>query len=114
MKKEVIGIVVAIIIVAVIIVGVVVYRRSRTVDLSDEQALEELQIEKIDMGNSLVAMAETLEEAENIADLYGITLVSYENKVAVYTTDKELQELIRLGEEKGYPAIGINNSHTIK
>ena len=63
---------------------------------------------------SMVALADTKEEAERIADLYGITLVSFDYGVAVYETTKNPQELIELGEKNQYPAIGINNTFTIQ
>ena len=63
---------------------------------------------------SMVALADTKEEAERIADLYGITLVSFDYGVAVYETTKDPQELIELGEKNQYPAIGINNTFTIQ
>lgn len=56
----------------------------------------------------LVALADTQEEAEEIAELYGIELNSYSYGVATYTTDKSPQELIELGTEKGYPALTPN------
>ncbi|MGN0306598.1 MAG: hypothetical protein ACI4DN_00125 [Lachnospiraceae bacterium] len=112
MKKVVIGIIVAIIVVAVIIVGVVVYRRSRIEKLIEERGIN-TQIETEEMVTTLIANVETNEEAEEIAELYGIILISFEDKVAIYETEKDPQELIRMGEEKGYPAIGINNSFTI-
>lgn len=53
----------------------------------------------------LIALADTREEAEEIAELYEIDLSSYSYGVATYTTDKNTQELIELGAEKGYPAL---------
>lgn len=57
----------------------------------------------------LIALADTLEEAEKIAELYGIELSAYSYGVATYTTDKNVQELFDLGEEKGYPALSPNH-----
>ena len=99
--------------VAVIRVGTEMYRRSNPMELAGEGVIKldggETDIERA----SLVATAETRAAAEEIAELYGITLVSYELKVAVYSTDKDPMELIQMGAEKGYPAIGINNSFSI-
>ena len=114
MKQMAIGIIAMIIVVAVIIAGVVVYKNTGRVKLSKEQTVEELQMEETDGEAGLMATPGTLEEAEKIAELYGITLISYENKVAVYLTDKDIQELIRMGKEKGYPTIDVNYNYTIK
>lgn len=57
----------------------------------------------------LTALADDLEEAEEIADLYGIELDSYSYGVATYTTDKDMQELISLGEENDYPTLVPNH-----
>lgn len=57
----------------------------------------------------LTALADNLEEAEKIADLYGIELDSYSYGVAVYVTDKDVQELISLGEENDYPTLAPNH-----
>ena len=53
----------------------------------------------------VVAIAQTMEEAEEIAKLYGMELESFSYKTAVYKTNKDPQELIRMGEERGYPLI---------
>ena len=58
----------------------------------------------------LIALAENQEDAEKIAELYGITLSSFANGVAVFTTDKEFQELQELGDINGYPTLTVNNS----
>lgn len=56
----------------------------------------------------LTALADTREEAEEIAELYGIELSSYSYGVATYTTNKNLQELMELGTENNYPALTPN------
>lgn len=56
----------------------------------------------------MIALADTREEAEEIAELYGIELSSYSYGVATYTTDKNPQELIELGSENDYPALTPN------
>lgn len=65
----------------------------------------------------LTALADDLEEAEKIADLYGIELDSYSYGVATYVTDKDVQELISLGEENDYPTLAPNYKdklHTVQ
>lgn len=57
----------------------------------------------------LTALADSLEEAQEIADLYGIELDSYAYGVASYFTDKDISELINMGMEQGYPTLAPNN-----
>lgn len=59
----------------------------------------------------LVAEAGSQEEAQKIAEQYGITLVSYGNGIATYQTDEDLYEVIARGEENGYPQLSINFVH---
>ena len=61
----------------------------------------------------LIALADTQEEAERIAKLYGITLKSFSYGVAVYTTDKDPMELFTLGEKKNYPTLSLNHTQHI-
>lgn len=58
----------------------------------------------------LIALADTEEQALEIAELYQIELLSFSEGVAVYTTDQDPQELIALGQEKGYPLLSINQT----
>ena len=71
--------------------------------------------EEVIMGEkvSMIALADTKEEAKKIAELYGIELVNYSYGVAEYETTKDPQELIALGEKKNYPALSTNNTLTI-
>ncbi len=63
----------------------------------------------------LIALAEDQEEAEKIAALYGIELSSFSDGVAVFTTDKDLNELKELEDINGYPTLTVNsNSHQLK
>lgn len=61
----------------------------------------------------LTALADNLEEAQEIADLYGIELDSYSYGVAAYSTDKDISELLRLGEENDYPTLSPNQMNVI-
>ncbi|MCH5260639.1 MAG: hypothetical protein J1F18_12835 [Lachnospiraceae bacterium] len=56
----------------------------------------------------LMSLAESEEEARNIAELYGIVFVSFQNGVATYYTDEDPYQVIARGEENGYPAVYIN------
>ena len=53
----------------------------------------------------LTALADSQEDAQEIANLYGIELKSYSYGVATYTTDKNLREILDLGLENDYPEL---------
>lgn len=57
----------------------------------------------------LTAFADTEEEAQRIAELYQIELQSFSEGVAAYTTDKDPNVLIAMGQEQGYPLLYENN-----
>lgn len=61
----------------------------------------------------LTALADSLEEAQEIADLYGIELDSYSYGVAAYSTDKDISELLLLGEKNNYPTLAPNQKSEI-
>lgn len=61
-----------------------------------------------DRSKELIAVVDTREEAEEIAELYNITLKSYASHVAVYTTDRDVSEVIAEGERNGYPELSRN------
>lgn len=56
----------------------------------------------------LKGRADTLEEAEEIAALYGIVLVDYQNGLALYYTDEDPEAVIARGEENGWPQLSLN------
>lgn len=58
--------------------------------------------------NPLMAVVENEQEAEKIAEQYNITLVSFEDGVAVYQTQEDVFEVLKRGEKNGYPQLSIN------
>ena len=64
--------------------------------------------EEISDSSQLTALADTLEEAQEIADLYGIELDTYSYGVATYHTDKDISDLIQLGLDNDYPTLAPN------
>lgn len=58
----------------------------------------------------LTALVDNLEEAQEIADLYGIELDSYSYGVAAYRTDQDIGELLLFGEEHNYPTLAPNQT----
>ncbi len=57
----------------------------------------------------LMASAQTQEEAEQIASLYGIELVEFAAPLALYRTEEDPEEVIRRGAEMGWPRLEINH-----
>ena len=60
----------------------------------------------------LMASAENLEEAQKLAELYGIELVDYGYRVALFRTDEDPRAVIQRGKENGWPELSLN--HTAK
>lgn len=120
MKKKMLTVVIMIVvIIALILVGWYVmytkfgigptYPFLKTIEIGDEN-LVAIPIAE----DPLTALVDSQEEAQEIADLYGITLVSFENGVAVYRTDEDPFEVISRGDENGYPQLSINFIRTLQ
>lgn len=71
---------------------------------AEMERVSEMQLED----NPLMATVDSKEAAEEVAELYGITLVSCENGVAVYQTEEEPMQVIARGQENGYPQLSLN------
>lgn len=56
----------------------------------------------------LKGRAETQAEAEEIAALYGIQLVDYQNGLALFYTEEDPKTVIARGEENGWPQLSLN------
>ena len=56
----------------------------------------------------LMAMAQTLEDAQALAELYGIELVDFSYQIAMFRTQENPWEVIRRGQENGWPELSIN------
>lgn len=65
------------------------------------------------MANRLIGEAESKEEAEEIAGLYGITLVEYQEGRALYETEEDPLTVIARGEKEGYPQLWTDNIRTM-
>jgi len=61
----------------------------------------------------LMALASSEEEAQEIADLYGIELVHFESGVASYHTDEDPAAVIQRGIDNGWPLIAVNSTNTL-
>ena len=51
---------------------------------------------------------EPLMAEEEIAEVYGITLVRYDTRLATFYTQEDPLEVIRRGEEQGWPQLSLN------
>ena len=114
MKRKMLIIIIGIVgIVALVLVGWYVmfvhFGRGPAFPFLRAQAIDESSIEPLELAeNQLIALADSEEQAREIAEQYGITLVSYEMGVAVYHTEEDPLEVIARGQEKGYPALSPN------
>lgn len=118
MKKKMLTVVIVIIAVAVLVfVGWYVmfmnfgigpafpFIKAQPMDINSmEQSVEHAAIAE----NSLMASAETEEEAKKIAEQYDIELVAFENGIALYYTEENPFDVIAKGQENGYPQLSIN------
>ena len=64
-------------------------------------------------GRELFARAASEEEAQSIADLYGIALVRYVHGVASYHTEEDPGAVVARGVENGWPRLEINRRQSI-
>ncbi len=56
----------------------------------------------------LMAGAESESAAQELARLYGITLVDYRNGVALFYTEEDPREVIQRGKDNGWPELSLN------
>lgn len=56
-------------------------------------------------GGRLLCQAESEEAALELARLYGIELLEFRHGLAVFTTEEDLQTVIRRGREQGLPEL---------
>lgn len=64
-------------------------------------------------GRELMCLADSREEAQAIADSYGITLVDFSYGVAVFTTQESPSSVIARGEAQGLHPLSPNQIVTI-
>jgi len=61
----------------------------------------------------LLGEAESLEEAEELAELYGITLVDYKNGLARFYTEEDPREVILRGRDNDWPKLVLNRVNNL-
>ena len=69
--------------------------------------------DEVTEGEELLCLAESREEAQKIADQYGIELVEFSYGVATFHTLEDPQKVIDMGLSKGYPELSINGTSHI-
>lgn len=64
-------------------------------------------------GTQLMGPAETLAEARELAEKYGVELLRWNYGLAVYYTEEDPAEVIRRAETAGLPELSINHSNKL-
>lgn len=122
MKKKVMVIGILVIVVAVVIMAgwyvlfcymgigpAFPFLPEKEIDMENMQdAREDVTAEE-----QLMALVENEEEAESIAEQYGIEFVSFSDGVAVYRTEEDPAEVIARGEANGFPTLYLNRQRTM-
>jgi hypothetical protein len=57
------------------------------------------------VNNQLIGEAQTQEEAQQIADLYGIELISFNYGIAVFKTEEPAEDVIERGKQNCWPLL---------
>ena len=71
-------------------------------------AVIEAKPDDISADKPLICPAESAEQAQEIAALYGIELVEYNEGLACFYTEEEPRAVIERGAEKGWPTLDLN------
>lgn len=61
----------------------------------------------------LMALTDTRAEAEDIARQYGITLVSWQDGLALFFTEEDPETVLRRGETNGWPELSLNHQREL-
>ena len=117
MERKKLMIIGALVAAAVVVTTVVALKvRNSNVYMMDEISIAEAhEGDAAYIEGELIGSAETYEEAEKIADMYGISLINYSYGVALYRTkgDDTVDEIIKLGKDNGYPELTPNYTVTL-
>lgn len=74
----------------------------------EQVVVEPVISDDIDTRTPLFAFADTMEEAEKIAELYDIEFIGFSDGVATYHTDKNLSEIVEKSNEDNNPKLYLN------
>lgn len=58
----------------------------------------------------LMCAAESREEAQALAEQYGIALVDYRNGLATFYTEEDPRDVIRRGKDNGWQELSLNHT----
>jgi len=61
----------------------------------------------------LMALTDTRAEAEDIARQYGITLVSWQDGLALFFTEEDPEAVLRRGIKNGWPELSLNHQREL-
>lgn len=56
----------------------------------------------------LIATVESLEKAQELAELYGIELLDYGSQIALFGTEEDPESVIQRGKDNGWPELSLN------
>ncbi|MCR5090538.1 MAG: hypothetical protein K6C08_13635 [Oscillospiraceae bacterium] len=59
-------------------------------------------------GEELLALTDSEEDAKKLAELYGISLVSFSDGVATFHTEEDPEIIVQTGTDKGWPPVEVN------
>ena len=78
--------------------------------VATESPAQQTPAQESQQKGNLMAWADEKADAEEIASLYGITLLSYTEHIAVYWTDQNPAEVIQQGKDNGWPELSKINT----
>lgn len=89
---------------AVVCIGLVLFFQMRNVPELPTQP----ELPPLAPGEELMCEAQSREQAQSIADSYGIELVNYGYGIAVFTTEEDPRTVIERGKSQGLPILSLN------
>lgn len=94
------------------IMGVTQLFSRRQAESVEEKMFSEVESENISLANNgineLLTEVESEKQAQEIAQMYGITLKSVTDDLAVFETEEEPQDVIKRGQENGWKQLYPN------
>lgn len=119
MKRKMLKVLIAVIVVVLVVLAgwyvlFVCFGKGPAFPFLPQKQVQLQGVEAMEVSQEpLMAVVESEEEAQNIAEMYNITFVSFEDGIALYRTDEDIFEVIARGQENGYPQLSINYIRTI-
>ncbi len=79
----------------------------------DTEEQTESVVIQVDEKAQLLCAAESREAAEDLAELYGIILVDYQNGYACFFTEEDPDAVILRGKSQGWPVLSLNRKTSL-